>query len=246
MSVAGKTTGVVHLTGPSGHPPSGEAVIAVEVLARRASERVAMVRAFEQTSMQANTDALTGLANRRAIETRLREEERVGDGYALVYCDLDHFKDLNDLHGHETGDRALRLFARVLRDAVRPNDVAARYGGEEFLVLLAGCGADEATVILDRIRENLASAILTGSVPPFTCSFGVALSSDGNRPDRVIAAADAALLDAKATAATASCSPANARCSTTTSPSNRRTSERLGHPEDRDALIRGRPHRTTS
>ena len=199
MSVGGKTTGVMHVTGPSGQPPSGEAVIAVEVLARRASERVAMVRAFEQTSMQANTDALTGLANRRAIETRLREEERVGDGYALAYCDLDHFKDLNDLHGHETGDRALRLFARVLRDAVRPTDVAARYGGEEFLVLLAGCGAADATVILNRIRENLAGAVLAGSVPPFTCSFGLAVSSDGNRPDLVIAAADGALLDAKAT-----------------------------------------------
>lgn len=198
VSVAGKTTGVVHVTGTVGAPPEEDVLVAVEIVAHRASERLAMVRAFEQTSAQANTDALTGLANRRALEHRLRELQRGGIAYSLAFCDLDRFKQLNDHHGHEAGDRALRLFARVLRDTVRPTDLPSRYGGEEFVLLLPECGEDESYDVLERVRARLADAVGGGSVPAFTCSFGLATSDDGELPEDVINAADGALLAAKA------------------------------------------------
>jgi diguanylate cyclase (GGDEF)-like protein len=198
VSVAGKTSGVVHLTGPLGEPPRGEVLVTLETVARRASERIAMVRAFEQTTAQARSDVLTGLPNRRALEEHLRDQQRSGDPYALAFCDLDRFKQLNDVHGHATGDRALRLFARVLRDAVRPSDLPSRYGGEEFVLLLPDCSADEAEVVLERVREQLVLALASGTVPSFTCSFGLATSNDAADPEAVIAAADEALLAAKA------------------------------------------------
>ena len=198
VSVGGRTTGVVHMTGPVGAPPQGEELALVEIVVRRASERIAMVRAFEQTSAHAYTDALTGLPNRRAFEHRLREQRQRGEAYALAFGDLDRFKQLNDRHGHEVGDRALRLFARVLRDTLRPSDLPSRYGGEEFVLLLPDCGADEAEAVLERVRVRLAEVLEGGTVPPFTCSFGLAASTDGADPESVIRVADEALLRAKA------------------------------------------------
>jgi diguanylate cyclase (GGDEF)-like protein len=198
VSVGGRTTGVVHMIGPGGAPPGGEELVSVEIVVRRASERIAMVRAFEQTSAHAYTDALTGLPNRRALESQLREQKQGGQPYALAFCDLDLFKQLNDRHGHEVGDRALRLFARVLRDALRPTDLPSRYGGEEFVLLLPDCSADEGEAVLERVRERLAEVLDGGTVPAFTCSFGLAMSSIGADPEDVIRTADEALLQAKA------------------------------------------------
>ena len=123
----------------------------------------------------------------------------MGDGtaYALAYGDLDNFKALNDTYGHEVGDQALRLFSNVVTDSMRPNDIAARYGGEEFVIVLPQCDANAATIILERIRENLALALTTGRVAPFTVSFGLH-PADADTFDDVVATADHALLAAKA------------------------------------------------
>ena len=117
--------------------------------------------------------------------------------FVVAYADLDHFKDLNDLHGHDTGDRALRLFARVLRDCVRPLDIPARYGGEEFVVLLPDCAIIDAQVVAERLRSRLSEVLAGGSVPPFTVSVGLAAAEAGEAMTEVIDRADAALLDAK-------------------------------------------------
>ena len=103
----------------------GDGRALLEFTARRASERIAMLRAFEKSETQARSDPLTGLLNRRSLENRVNDLQRERAPYALAYGDLDHFKILNDTHGHEAGDQALRLFARVLRDSLRPNDIAA-------------------------------------------------------------------------------------------------------------------------
>ncbi len=198
VSITGRSSGVVHAMGPDREPPDENDLGYLEITTRRAGERIAMLRAFEKSETQARTDPLTGLWNRRSLDNRMRQLAESGVVYTVAYGDLDHFKMLNDAHGHEAGDQALRLFARVVRDSVRPDDITARYGGEEFVIVFPDCPVDTATKILERLREQLALTLSNGRVPPFTVSFGLASSSDADTFDDVVAVADTALLTAKA------------------------------------------------
>jgi diguanylate cyclase (GGDEF)-like protein len=197
ISIAGKNVGVTHATGPVDAPPTDDDLRYLEITSRRASERIAMLRAFEKSETQAQSDPLTGLLNRRSLESRVRDLQRDGISYSVAYGDLDHFKMLNDTHGHETGDQALRLFSRVLRDSLRPTDIASRYGGEEFVILLPNCDPQTAVVALERVRENLALALTSGRIPGYTVSFGVADSRAADTFNDVVKLADQALLSAK-------------------------------------------------
>jgi diguanylate cyclase (GGDEF)-like protein len=127
----------------------------------------------------------------------VRDLQREGIQYSVAYGDLDRFKMLNDTHGHETGDQALRLFSRVLRDSLRPTDIAGRYGGEEFVILLPNCDPRTAVAALERVRENLALALSSGRIPAYTVSFGVADSRDADTFNEIVMLADQALLTAK-------------------------------------------------
>ncbi|MGZ4711357.1 MAG: diguanylate cyclase [Acidimicrobiia bacterium] len=198
VSIGGRTVGVTHAVGRDGVLPNRHEVEALNFTSRRGSERIAMIRAFATSESQAQTDPLTGLLNRRSLENAVRDLRSDGVPFALAYGDLDHFKVLNDTHGHEAGDQALRLFARVLRDSLRPNEIAARYGGEEFVIVLPDCDTIIATGVLERVRESLALALNAGRVPPFTVTFGVASSDYADEFDEMVAIADRALLDAKA------------------------------------------------
>ena len=198
MSIGGNSLGVFHVTTEDGSPPSDEVEKNVEAVARRASERLAMLRAFEVSRTQANSDSLTGLMTRRSLETAVRELHATGTPYSVAYGDLDHFKDLNDVFGHAAGDRALRTFSQVLRDSLRPADIPGRYGGEEFVIVLPECPVDEARQVLERVRERLAERIVIADLPPFTISFGLAFSDHAADFDEVVSLADAALLGAKA------------------------------------------------
>jgi diguanylate cyclase (GGDEF)-like protein len=196
VSIAGRTTGVLHMQRALESPP-GDGGRGWELIARKAGDRIGMLRAFARSETQARTDPLTGLLNRRSLEARTRDLADEGLPYVVAYGDLDHFKLLNDVHGHDTGDRALRLFARVLRDSVRPNDIPARYGGEEFVAVLPDCSIDNAVVVIERIRTRLDTALVGGAVPPFTVSFGLAPSEIGRTFSETVDAADQALLRAK-------------------------------------------------
>jgi diguanylate cyclase (GGDEF)-like protein len=197
VSIAGRAVGVTYAVGRDGIPPSETDLEALNFTSRRGCDRIAMLRAFATSETQARTDPLTGLLNRRSLEHRVRDLRREGTPYSLAYGDLDHFKILNDTYGHDAGDRALRLFARVLRDSIRPNDIAARYGGEEFVIVLPDCGTDVAVVVLERVRERLTLALTAGHVPSFTVTFGVASTAYATEYDEIVAIADRALLDAK-------------------------------------------------
>jgi diguanylate cyclase (GGDEF)-like protein len=198
MSIGGNSVGVFHVTAEDGSPPSVTVEKDVEVVARRASERLAMLRAFEVSQTQANSDSLTGLMTRRSLETAVRDLHTTGTSYVVAYGDLDHFKRLNDTFGHAAGDRALRTFSQVLRDSLRPADISCRYGGEEFVIVLPDCPAEEARQVLERVRERLAERIVVADLPPFTVSFGLASSDQTVTFDEVVAWADSALLAAKA------------------------------------------------
>jgi diguanylate cyclase (GGDEF)-like protein len=198
INIAGMAVGVMSATGVHGQLASPDAVANLELVARKTGERLGALRTFSKSETQARTDSLTGLLNRRSVEAEALAVVEGGGPYAVAFGDLDHFKQLNDVFGHDTGDRALRLFARVLRDSVRPQDIPARYGGEEFVVVLPGCSAADAVHVVDRVRERLAESLDGGSTPPFTVSFGVASDDSGLPFADLVSMADAALLTAKA------------------------------------------------
>ena len=152
----------------------------------------------------AATDALTGLANRRAFDAELdRRIASVPDGAIaghVAVFDLDHFKRVNDTHGHAAGDSVLRSFARIARASVREGDMVARLGGEEFGVLLAGSGREQARLVCDRIRTALAASVLRigDTAIVVTASAGVAAITGGSSSAAGLDAADMALYRAKA------------------------------------------------
>lgn len=153
----------------------------------------------------ASTDQLTGLHNRRVVLERLEEEharfQRSGQRYAIVMMDLDHFKAINDTHGHNAGDAVLREVSRRLQQDVRSTDTLARMGGEEFLLLLPMNDTDGALVHAGRIRKHIAAAPVSTATTDIgiTISLGVAEVFHSDRaPDSVISRADAALYRAKA------------------------------------------------
>ncbi|MGY0195716.1 diguanylate cyclase domain-containing protein [Leptothrix sp. BB-4] len=198
ISFMGRAMGVLHATGTVEQPLSPAQAQQVAVLGGQLGMRIGTVRAFERTQLQASTDTLTGLPNRRTTEQRLRALAASGKPYAVVMCDLDHFKLLNDRHGHATGDAALRVFADVLRSTMGEADLAGRWGGEEFTLLLAFADAGAAARVVENIREQLAIALRTGHVPAFSASFGIADASMSSLPEDLVHLADVALYKAKA------------------------------------------------
>lgn len=196
VSFMGRALGVLHSTGPDGHPPTPEQITQLTTLATQAGARIGTLRAFEKTQLQAATDGLTGLINRRTFEQHVRGMINQGNVFALAVADLDHFKAINDTHGHEAGDRALRLFAQVAKESLRDADVLARWGGEEFVFALAELDQDHAVTVLDRIRNQLAESF-TGEHPRFTVSFGVTDSLSGYGLEQLMQIADAGLYTAK-------------------------------------------------
>lgn len=171
----------------------------------RFAELVALAVDNAQTHAElrrlATTDPLTHLANRRAFEERLPQEaaraRRHGRRLSLVVVDLDHFKRVNDEHGHPAGDRVLAEFAERLRGNVRPEDFVARMGGEEFAWLMPECGAPEAASAAERLRGLVARAPFPEGITVTLCA-GVCELSDADGPGDLYRRADEALYRAKA------------------------------------------------
>jgi len=197
VSIMGRTVGVVHATGPVDQPVPEQRIQALQVLATQAGNRLGMLRVMAETQLQASTDGLTGLTNRRSFENHLRKLRGDGVPFAFVMADLDHFKVLNDTNGHEAGDKALRVFAEALRRELRADDVVCRYGGEEFAIALPGAEIPEAVEAMGRVREALVQLASRGDAPGFTASFGVSHSSEAADLDDIVQRADAALFAAK-------------------------------------------------
>lgn len=194
-------------------PPANDEIAAVirgvgtlqqHVRARHALERE-RDELIERLKSQSATDFLTGLANRRAFfdvaQRDLAGARRHGVPVVVMVLDLDHFKRLNDLHGHDGGDRALRAVADAVRDQLRQDDLAARHGGEEFALLLRHCDRDDGLRFAERLRVAIAEArvrLPTGHTAQVTASVGVAASSDhGHDLETLVARADEAMYLAK-------------------------------------------------
>jgi diguanylate cyclase (GGDEF)-like protein len=147
-------------------------------------------------------DFLTGVANRRQLDEALNAAigiaARHGRPLSVVMIDIDHFKSINDNFGHETGDRALRAIADLLKQHVRKGDLLARFGGEEFIVLMAESDVHQASVGAARLRDALASLKVPAVDRSITASFGVTQRVDGDTAQSLLARSDFALYQAKA------------------------------------------------
>jgi diguanylate cyclase (GGDEF)-like protein len=149
--------------------------------ARLAAGAIDNARLYGQTAQQAQTDALTGALNRREFDERLAAELRRARRYAktcaLLLLDIDHFKSVNDTHGHPAGDAVLKELARLLQAQLRDVDCVARYGGEEFVALLPETDSQAARGVAERVRAALAAGAFTlpdGATRRVTVSIGVA------------------------------------------------------------------------
>ena len=161
-------------------------------------------RAEDVIRRLAMVDALTGLLNRRALleqaERELARARRAAVPFTVLMIDLDHFKRVNDVHGHQTGDRVLADFAGRLRDCVRAGDLVGRYGGEEFCAVLPGASMERALAVGERIRAATEAHPLGGLPSAVTVSVGAAILESnlgGTTVDAALAAADSALYAAK-------------------------------------------------
>jgi len=171
---------------------------AVAVVVRALTEN--NERLFLGLASEARTDPLTGLLNRRGLneraEVELARARRDELPVSVIAFDIDHFKLINDQHGHDAGDRVLKLLGSMLSEQVRGSDIAARVGGEEFLVVLPGCDEQQATAAAERARLKMARVAIA-DVPNVTLSAGVATANEPAELEALTGQADCALYRAK-------------------------------------------------
>jgi diguanylate cyclase (GGDEF)-like protein len=171
---------------------------------RLRSQRTELTLAFERISLLATRDELTGLPNRRAmtdlLETERQRSIRAGHQWSVAILDVDHFKRVNDLHGHAAGDEALRTVARVCAAGVRKCDAVSRWGGEEFVLLFRDIEPQLALAATERIRTKLeVTPVCFGdTIFVVKASIGVAAHLPGEDSASTLSRADRALYEAKA------------------------------------------------
>lgn len=197
ISVGGRPTGVFHMIGPEFSPPGEEVISRLVNLAVQLGNRLGALRTLESSRKEASTDGLTGLPNRRMLQGEVASLLASETPFVMVLADLDKFKRLNDNYGHEVGDKALKLFAEVLKKNVRGNDLVARIGGEEFVLVYPNMSVQTSIEAIGRLRHALAGSVGSSPIPAFTCSFGISDSSSGVDCESILRVADAGLLKAK-------------------------------------------------
>jgi diguanylate cyclase (GGDEF)-like protein len=195
----GEVRGVLWADEPHSRLLPGQPVLqALRIFANQAMEALAVATQLEETRFLADHDPLTRLLNRRALLQELGDGAEAGwpKPLALVFLDVDNFKEINDAHGHATGDRVLTRFASLLAELVRQDDRAFRVGGDEFALLLYGAGAQEARDVVARIIAAV-EANIDPLVRTLSASFGVATRSGRDEPQELLRVADEAMYQAK-------------------------------------------------
>ena len=199
----GRTRWVLHgvtvVPGPDGRP-AWFAVSAQDITERRRAEEELRTLSASLAE-RAVRDPLTGLANRTLLEERLRavlaRDTRSGQSTAVLFLDLDGFKDVNDRYGHAAGDQALRTIAARLSRVVRPSDTVARIGGDEFVVLVEGATEKGVNRLVERLKKAVGEPLPTLDLE-VGVSVGVAVAQSGNgEPSALLGAADRAMYAAK-------------------------------------------------
>jgi diguanylate cyclase (GGDEF)-like protein len=177
----------------------------LEKVASQIAAPIENAQLYDRAEQRARVDELTGLFNRRHFEERLKEEiarhSRYGEAFSVMILDLDNFKTYNDIYGHPSGDTLLGQIGRIIKTSIRDADQAFRYGGDEFAVILPHTAMEDARIVAERVREQMARKMQEKSIA-VTCSIGVAgYPSDGAIPGELVTVADTALYYAKRTGA---------------------------------------------
>lgn len=169
------------------------------------TQRRELKAALEQVQQLATHDSLTGLFNRRHMQDKLENAvmrfDRYGERFTVALIDLDHFKHINDRHGHRVGDESLAAFASAALGVLRDTDTIARWGGEEFLILMPNTSREKTLVALERLRVAMVDCALSATVPLLRVTFsaGVAVHDSFTALSHTVERADQALYEAKHT-----------------------------------------------
>ncbi|MEZ0316614.1 MAG: GGDEF domain-containing protein [Methylophilaceae bacterium] len=160
------------------------------------------IERYREAQRSSRMDGLTGLLNHTAVKSQLKimvDQIATHQTLTVAMIDIDHFKSVNDTYGHPVGDQVIRSLAWLLKGHLRSNDLIGRYGGEEFLIALPGISAEQAELVIDRIRGDFAALPHAHSNGSLYCSFsaGVASYDINDTADSLTEAADSALLEAK-------------------------------------------------
>jgi two-component system cell cycle response regulator len=181
----------------------GDAESLVRLVARELGGPMRIAALMDEQQRLAAIDALTGLRNRRSFSELLNVEyaraSRYGSALSFLLLDVDHFKAVNDRHGHPGGDAVLAAVGGLLRTCLRTPDLPARWGGEEFVVALPSTDLEGATVVAERVRQAIQGFAINhaGATIPITASVGVATLRGGESLDALIDRADRAMYEAK-------------------------------------------------
>jgi diguanylate cyclase (GGDEF)-like protein len=208
FTIGRKCQAVVHLLLPPGQQWTEQSRQLAQTYVNSAHSVLTTLNLLSEAEKQSMTDGLTGLFNRRSMDQLLQREvalsERHGHPLSLVMIDLDHFKEINDTHGHAAGDHMLRAFAECMRITLRKTDLAFRYGGDEFVIALPQTALAQAQQVVQKVRQAFMSVDFTHAIANIeqnpTLSIGVAERSKATNVltlANLLAAADQALYSAK-------------------------------------------------
>jgi diguanylate cyclase (GGDEF)-like protein len=206
LLVKQRVLGVIELVnGENARGFTPEDLLTLRLVADYAAIAIDNARAYQRIRELTVVDEHTGLFNARhlyrALESEIARSQRYKRSFSVVFLDLDHFKLVNDRHGHQVGSALLKGVGELLRAALRSADVAVRYGGDEFVLLLPESDRAQAAAVAERIRRELEQATFLadrGLALRVTASFGVAsFPGDGDAPEAVLGAADAAMYRVK-------------------------------------------------
>jgi len=205
LSVGGESFGCLALMTDTGLRLAKDQVQTLNACVNHLALALRNALLYRQVKIQADRDGLTKIGNRRSFEVRLADEAARHDRYdlplSLILVDLDHFKVVNDTHGHPAGDEVLRDMAALLGEGLRSSDYPARYGGEEFAVILPHTSRDQAALLAERLRQRVAGRLFRhGALNAglnLTVSVGVASLAPGGTAQSLVQLADKALYAAK-------------------------------------------------
>ena len=202
LIVGARVVGVLEARHAEACVATKEVIEILEMLATHAATAIESARLHEVIEERSQVDALTRLLNRRRLEEDLEAEckrcARYGRPLAFVMLDVDHFKAINDAHGHPKADTALQALADVIVGCTRTTDTAYRYGGEEFCIVLRETTAEDAMHFAERLRQRIEHRFESGEVTGITASFGVAeFLAELPTPRALVEAADAAMYESK-------------------------------------------------